>query len=239
MVTHDDWMPASRRDQAAMCRNWIGFLTAERRAAWGIPADRFGELENLHTAAQALLRKSADRAERTAVVTVRVEAAFRAMKGLMRFFKNHYFLLPPLDESDLASLGLRPKRPPGPVPVPGGAPAASLSYPGGPHAVTAHLGPMAGTADPDPRGGWGCELYLGIMPPGGATLEQAASGKHYLREPPKSGEGLGFFSFTRRRKERILFDTEDAGMTAYVCCRYGNRRGKRGDWGPVASVVIP
>jgi hypothetical protein len=37
----------------------------------------------------------------------------------------------------------------------------------------------------------------------------------------------------------LLFDAEDAGMTTYVCCRYENRKGEAGQWGPVASAVIP
>jgi hypothetical protein len=76
------------------------------------------------------------------------------------------------------------------------------------------------------------------MPPGGATLEEAASVKHYLREPPKDGKGLDH-RFTRRRKEKLLFDAEDAGKTVYACARYENSKGEAGDWGPVVSAVIP
>jgi hypothetical protein len=79
---------------------------------------------------------------------------------------------------------------------------------------------------------------MGIMPPGGATLEQAASKKHYLREPPKDGVGLQH-RFTRRRKEPLVFDAEDAGMTVYICVRYENAKGQEGKWGPVVSAVIP
>jgi hypothetical protein len=28
-----DWMPGKRADQLAMCRNWISYMTAERRTA--------------------------------------------------------------------------------------------------------------------------------------------------------------------------------------------------------------
>jgi hypothetical protein len=56
--------------------------------------------------------------------------------------------------------------------------------------------------------------------------------------PPQDGEGLTHLRFTRRRKEKILFDAEDAGMSAYVCCRYENQKGQTGQWGPVASAVI-
>jgi hypothetical protein len=48
-----------------------------------------------------------------------------------------------------------------------------------------------------------------------------------------------FIAKPRQRKEKLLFDADDAGMTAYVCCRYENRRGEAGQWGPVASAVIP
>jgi hypothetical protein len=61
--------------------------------------------------------------------------------------------------------------------------------------------------------------------PGGATLEQAASDKHYLMKPPADGKGLAHYRFTRRQKEKILFDAE---MTVYVCCRYENQKGEVG-----------
>jgi hypothetical protein len=77
------------------------------------------------------------------------------------------------------------------------------------------------------------------MPPGGATLEQAASEKHYLMKPPVDGKGLTHYRFTRRRKEKLLFDAEDSGLTVYVCCRYENQKGDEGQWGPVVSSIIP
>ncbi|MDR2052690.1 MAG: hypothetical protein LBP80_04675 [Treponema sp.] len=64
---------------------------------------------------------------------------------------------------------------------------------------------MAGTRELDPRSDYGYAIYLGIMPPGGATLEQAASDKHYLMKPPADGRGLQHYRFTRRREEKILF----------------------------------
>jgi hypothetical protein len=157
----------------------------------------------------------------------------------MRFFRDRYFKLPPLTEADWAALGFREKDThPSNIPVPEGVPAASLSYPGGPHAITAHLGPMAGTAELDPESDYGYAVYKGIMPPGGATLEEAASEKHYLMRPPVDGKGLTH-TFTRRRKEKFVFDAEDAGKTVYVCCRYENQKGEAGQWGPVVSAVIP
>jgi hypothetical protein len=98
---------------------------------------------------------------------------------------------------------------------------------------------MPGVEELDPASDYGYAVHMGIMPPGGATLEEAASDNHYLREPPHDGRGLSHLRFTCRRKEKILFDAEDAGKTVYVCCRYENRKGEVGQWGPVASTIIP
>jgi hypothetical protein len=200
----------------------------------------FTELGSLFGTAQALLRKARDEAERTHVITVECQAAFKALTAKMRFFRDRYFKIPPLTEGDWAALGFKPKDThPTPVPVPEGVPTVSLSYPGGPHAMTAHLGPLAGTVELESESDYGYAIYLGIMPPGGATLEEAASEKHYLMKPPADGKGLQHYRFTRRRKEKILFDAEDAGKTVYVCCRYENQKGQAGQWGPVVSAVIP
>jgi hypothetical protein len=223
-----------------MCRNWIEYMTPERRTAWGAPESEFTELKNLFTATEAILQKAQDDAERTHVITVECQAAFKALSAKMRFFRDRFFKIPPLTVGDWAALGFREKDThPTPIPAPDGVPAASLSYPGGPHAMTAHVGPMAGTQELDPRSDYGYAIYVGVMPPGGATLEQAASDKHYLLKPPADGKGLQHHRFTRRRKEKLLFDAEDAGMTAFVCCRYENGKGETGQWGPVVSAVIP
>jgi hypothetical protein len=215
-------------------------MTATLLTAWSVPAEQFAELKALFEKAELLLQKAMDIAERNHVTTVECQAAFAALKEKMRFFRDRYFKLPPLTEGDWAALGFRPKDThPTPVPAPDGVPAVSLSYPGGPHALTAHLGSMAGTQELDPTSDYGYTLYMGVMPPGGATLEQAASEKHYLMKAPADGKGLRHLRFTRRRKEKLLFDTEDAGMTVYVCCRYENQKGEVGQWGPMASAVIP
>ncbi|MFP3091275.1 hypothetical protein LQZ21_13215 [Treponema sp. TIM-1] len=240
MAKSSDWMPGPRTEILAMYHNWISYLTAELRTAWGIPPDQFTELGTLYGNAEALLQKATDEAGRTHVITVECQGAFAALSAKMRFFRDRYFKLPPLTEGDWAGLGFRPRDThPTPAPPPDGVPAASLSYPGGPHALTAHLGPLAGTRELDPASDYGYAVYLGIMPPGGATLEQAASDKHYLMKPPADGKGLQHYRFTRRRKEKLLFDAEDAGMTAYVCCRYENQKGQAGQWGPVGSAIIP
>jgi hypothetical protein len=224
----------------AMCRKWLAYLIETLRTLLGIPDKEFTELGTLFTAAETLLIKTQDQAERTHVITVECQAAFKALTVKMRFFRDRYFKIPPLTEGDWAALGFRQKDShPSPVPAPDGVPAVSLSYPGGPHAIMVHLGPMPGTQELDPASDYGYTIYAGIMPPGGATLEQAASEKHYLMKPPIDGKGFLHLRFTRRRKEKLIFEAEDSGMTVYIACRYENQKGEVGQWGPVASMIIP
>jgi hypothetical protein len=240
MTKQSDWLPRGRAEVLAMCQNWLLYLTDTRRKIWGVVTADFTALRDLFSEAEALAQKVQDEAERTHVVTVECAAALKALTVRMRDFRGRYFRMPPLTEGDWAALGFRPKDTHStPVPAPDGVPAVSLSYPGGPHAITAHLGALAGTRELAPESDYGYAIYVGIMPPGGATLEQAASEKHYLMKPPADGKGLAHYRFTRRRKEKLLFDAEDGGMTAYVCCRYENGKGETGQWGPVASAVIP
>jgi hypothetical protein len=100
-----------------MCRNWIAAMTAERRDLWGVPDAEFTQLETLFKAAEALLQKAQDEAERTHVITVELQAAFKALTEKMRFFRDRYFKLPPLTEGDWAALGFRAKDP-HPTPIP-------------------------------------------------------------------------------------------------------------------------
>jgi hypothetical protein len=235
-----DWLPAARSEILAMCHSWIGYMTLERRTAWGVPAAEFTGLGLLYAAAQEWLQKAGDTDERTHVITVQVQEAFKALTAKMRFFRDRYFKIPPLTAADWAALGFREKDThPSNIPPPDGTPLATLSYPGGPHAVRIHLGPMPGTEELNPKSDYGYAVYVGIMPPGGATLEEAASEKHYLMTSPKDGKPLQHYCFTRRRNEKIIFDAEDAGKTAYVCPRYENGKGQTGQWGPVTSIIIP
>jgi hypothetical protein len=70
-------------------------MTTERRTAWGIPAADFTDLGLLFAAAQELLQKASDDAERTHVITVQVQEAFKLLCAKMRFFRDRYFKIPP------------------------------------------------------------------------------------------------------------------------------------------------
>ena len=240
MPHHTDWLPGSRAAILDMCAKWYSYLTETRRTAWGIPAAEYTELRTLYALADEVFERARDKSERTHVLTVECQVAFANLSAKMRFFRDRYFKMPPLSLVDWAELQFRaPDENPTPVPPPDGVPEASLSYSGVPHVINARLRPRGEAQELDPRSDYGYTVYVGIMPPGGATVEQAASPKHYLMTVPANGNGLRHYRFTRRRREKIHFDPEDAGMTAFVCCRYENQKGDEGDWGPVISAVIP
>jgi hypothetical protein len=96
MAKSSDWLPSARAAILNMCRVWIAYMTVEIRAAWGIPAADFAELGTLYGTARTLLQKAGDEAERTHVLTVQVQEAFKALTAKMRFFRDRFFKIPPL-----------------------------------------------------------------------------------------------------------------------------------------------
>jgi hypothetical protein len=230
-----DWLPDSRTDQINMCREWLNIMsTAEVRTKWGIPTDRFQALGTAFATAQALLQKSQSETERTPVVTVQVQQAFEALSEIQRFFKKHYFLVPPLELADLVSLGLKVPSPPSPIPRPENQVEADLVFPGIHLVGLEKIRAVAGLA-PDPRSDYGVRIYYGIT---GAPTEKY---RFRLAEPPKTGRDLPYSLFTRRKKERFDFDGE-SGSRVYFCLRYENPKGReegQGPFGPILSAVIP
>jgi hypothetical protein len=215
-------------------------MTEARRAAWGIPTEQIVEYRRLYTLAEEALRRVSNLAERTHVLVIICTEMFAALKQKMRFFRNVYFKMPPLDLTDWAALGFRERRGRGaPGSAPEGAPVVTLDYRGRSHLLLVRLAPLPGTPAPGEGNEYEYAVYAGVMPPGGATLEQAAGVRHYLMAPPADGEGLRHRLFTRRKTAHVTFDAEEAGMTAWVCCRYESRTRPPGPWGPPASAVIP
>ena len=235
MAHGTDWYPNSRDGQLHMIDTWLSVFQT-RAAAWNIPAERITALTVDRDAARAKLAvvKSG---ERTAASVVECSLLFKAMETEARFIKKHYLLVPPLTLADLPALLLPlPDDTYSPVGPPTGQPALTITYPGGPHLLTIHLAALAGTEPLSGRRDYGFALYKGVMPQGGASLEQAASSKHYLMAAPLSGEDLLYFIFTRRKTEVAEFG---AAESAFFCARYENQKGAHGAWGPAVSAIIP
>jgi hypothetical protein len=238
MTRNTDWLPRKREEQIALSENWQTILTTSKVSAWSIPTAEVTALRNLTTAAEAALALSQSSA-RTVVVTAQTKIAFAALIEKMRFFKSRYFVLPPLTDPDIISLGLKPHdTKPTPIPPPIAQAEADVSYPAA-HTLELFLRLIA-DSPPDPhRSDYGFRIHFGLMPPGGATLEAAAGPKRELLHPPVTGDELPHSFFTRRKHERMVFSQAESGMTIYFCIRLENAKGQPGPWGPIFSALIP
>jgi hypothetical protein len=233
-----DWYPGSRDGQIHMTDTWI-VVFQTKATEWGIPAANVTSFIQANADAKSILAfvKSGSR---TPASIVQCNTIFDELETEARYIKKHWLLSPPLTPADLALLLLAQDDDTNTsIGPPEGQPLLTITYPGGPHLLTVHTGPLPGARPLDLRGDYGYTIYRGIMPQGGATLEQAASVKHYLMKPPLDGEGLLYFRFTRRKREQAAFAAEEAGMTAYFCACYENQKGDTGKWGPVVSAIIP
>jgi len=56
---------------------------------------------------------------------------------------------------------------------------------------------------------------------------------------PQSIRDLNESRFTRRKKEKFVFQPEDSGKRIYFSIRYENSKGDAGPWCPIFSAVIP
>jgi hypothetical protein len=215
-----DWYPKSRADQIVIVRNWINIMDADTRAAWSIPAPQFADLGALFGAAQTLLQK-AQSSDRTPVITEQCREAFEALETKARFFKGHFFLLPPLVTSDLINLRLRPRDPPTPTGTPT-AEAAVETFLLGRHELGLKIVFVSG--DPDDKANEGFRIWYKVVPPGGGPVT----------DPTQLSESF----LTRRKKDVLQFEYQDSGRTAWMGVQIENG-GKKGPWGPLTESIIP
>jgi hypothetical protein len=216
-----DWLPGPRTEQIIMCRNWIGVMDSATRTAWGIPADQFQDLGLLFAAAQELLQK-AKSGERTPVIDEQCREAFAAMTGKMRFFKGHYFLVPPLDNAALVSLGLSPHDS---RPTPTGTPTAEVTvefFLVGFHQLGVRIILVSGNLGD--RANKSFRIWFKVVPPGG--------------EPVTDPKKLTNSFSTQRKRDVVNFDPTESGSTIYLAVQIENGE-KKGPWGPVVSAIIP
>ena len=229
-----DWLPHKRVGRLAMARKWVkGF--ADRGKAWEITRAELEKLTGMTEKADSML-KLAQSAERTKAITALCNEAFQDLTNYMRELKRCRLTVPPLSNSDLPLLGLRPKdRILTPIPVPKGQATAAVTY-HGPHLLRVSIQPVEGTLF-EPGRKYGFRIHYGILSAGGSTEGQ--SGFRYLTKPPKTGDELPLSKFTRRRFTMMDFSAEDSGKTVFFCICLENPSGDRGPWGPIVTAVIP
>ena len=233
-----DWYPASRDAQLHMVKTWVNVF-ADWGPQWHIPAEHVSQLAQDAKRAEDALGK-VNSGTRTPADIVSCNIAFADMETEARFIRKRFLHVPPLRPEHLALLLLRqPDNIPTNVNPPTVQPTITIAYPGGPHLLRITLAPLAGSDPFDERSDYGHAIFLGLMPQGGATVEQAASPKHYLMKDPLSGAELQHWRFTRRKRDFVEFAAEESGMRAFFCARYENQKGEHGPWGPVASAVVP
>jgi hypothetical protein len=192
------------------------------RTAWGIPQNQYSELGVVFAAAQAKLQL-AQSSERTPVITEQCREAFEAMVSKMRFFHSHYFLVPPLDNAALVSLGLVPKD--GTVTRTGKPTAqvrADLDLAGGRHQLSMEIVYLTGS--PEDKANKGYRAWYKVVPQGGPA--------------PTHPEELTKSFYTQRKKDIAHFDYGDSGKMVYMAIQVEND-GIKGDWGPIVSALIP
>ena len=114
--------------------------------------------------------------------------------------------MPPLDNSDLVSLGLKPKDT---IPTPVGPPQTIVNITLTPivkNLFNVRIEAAAGQQF-DTRAEYGFALHYGILPPGGATAEQQMEKQYLMRESLSLAE-LPKSKFTRRKKETLNHPTK-------------------------------
>jgi hypothetical protein len=175
-----------------MAGDWITVCTAYQ-TNWNIPAQALAGLVSRRAAAEAALDTAKNETTRTPVATAQCKEAFDALIAFMRDFKQRYFLSPPLLDSDLVSLGLRPHDS---HPTPSGVPATQVTvetYLVGRHELGLRLIYVDG--NPKDKENKGYRIWHSVIALG--------------ETPPASPDELRTSFYTQRRKDLIEFGFED------------------------------
>jgi hypothetical protein len=204
-----------------MADDWIS-VCGVKQGAWNIPGTAVTELTTLRGAARTALETAKNETTRTPVATAQCKEAFDALIDFMRDFKRRYFLSPPLLDSDLISLGLKPhdSHPtPSPMPI---AQVSIETYLVGRHELGIRI--VYVTGSPDDPANKGYRIWYSVAAPG--------------ETPPTNPDDLRKSFYTQRKKDLIEFEFGDSGKTVYFAVQIENE-GKKGPWGPMVQALIP
>jgi hypothetical protein len=241
MPKNADWLPTRREAQLAMAKDWGEVLSA-KATAWSVPAAEVTTLGTLAGEAGSAL-DAAQSSERTAVVTANCKAAFEALVEKMRFIKSRYFLSPPLSDTDLVSLELKPKDTTHtPVPPPVNQPGIEIIK-WAPHTLgfRRFTAAVLGGGEED----YGIRVYYALTETGAAATPEKpsaarlADNMYLLSAPPVTPADLPGSFFTRRAKDLLELSPEASGKTCYLAARFENSKGERGPWGTMISAIVP
>ena len=221
MARRRDWWPGNRAGQLAMMDNWVINLSGNYKK-WNMDTATMQKFAELTANAGAAQREAQNEATRTPVAAAKCKEAFDLLAKAARDMKRRYFLSPPLGDSDLAALGLKPRDT---TPTPSGAPAAQVTietYLVGRRELGLKLVYLTGSAEDKANKGY--RIFYRVAAAGEGT--------------PASPEDLNKSFFTKRKKDVLRFDFGDSGKICHMAVQVENE-GKKGPWGPVVSALIP
>jgi hypothetical protein len=204
-----------------MADDWITVCTV-KQTSWNIPYPALTELTTLRDGARTALETAKNETTRTPVANAQCKEAFDALSGCMRDFKRRYFFTPPLLDSDLISLGLKPHDP---HPTPSTVPTAQVTvetYLVGRHELGLRITYVTGS--PDDPANKGYRIWYSVIAPG--------------ETPPVNPGDLRKSFYTQRKKDLVEFEFGDSGKTAYFAVQIEND-GRKGPWGPLVNALIP
>jgi hypothetical protein len=194
-----------------MAGDWITVCTANQ-TNWNIPMTAIARLASHRGAAEAALDTAKNETTRTPVATAQCKEAFDALIAFMRDFKRRYFLTPPLLDSDLVSLGLKPHDI---HPTPSGVPTAQVTvetYLVGRHELGIRLVYVDG--NPKDKENKGYRIWYSVI-----ALEET---------PLASPDDLRTSFYTQRRKDLIEFGFEDRRRISPCKSRMTARKARGG-----------
>jgi hypothetical protein len=227
--------------QLAMAKRWKDIL-GMNAAAWGVPPGEVSTFTGLISVAEDCLAQ-AQSSDRSAVSTAQCKVAFDELAEKMRFIKKHYFLKPPLTDTDLVSLLLAPgdssrAEIPTPVDIPG---VEIIKW--APHIlgfrwfVAVNLGGEVSNH--------GIRFYYGLVEPNVAvsadkiTMTELAEKVFLLSSPPRQASELPNSFFTRRTKDTLRLPLAASGKVCYMAAAFETASGKSGDLGAMISTIVP
>jgi hypothetical protein len=176
-----------------------------------LKAEEITALEMMRNNFKTLHEQGANHDQPKTVTTAKNKVMKDYLKELRRFIEALQ-ANPKMTDVIRADYNITIKAKPSKIGVPSGQVSLKLSYAGGLHNVEVAIEELVDNETPDRHADYGVTIYKGLMPAGGATLEQAASAKHYLMKPPVSGDELKYDRFTRKKKEIVVFDADEAGI---------------------------
>jgi hypothetical protein len=236
------WLPGRRDAQLEMAQHWLKALE-NKAAAWHIPPDEVTALAELIASATQCLQIVLS-SDRTATTTAQCKMAFHALIVKMRFLKGHFFLSPPLSNTDYVTLDLKPhKSRPTIIPVPVNQPGIEIIK-WAPHIL--ELRYFTAAKLDDGEGDYGIRVYYGLVRPsapaviaGNISAHLIADGVYELSAPPMIAAELPSSFFTRRMKYILVLPLEASGLTCYLAARFENSKGNQGPWGTMIHALVP